>query len=143
MPKGVHSWLCFDQTNTFRADIWSARDQFTQVSFSCPLRFFYFFYTLSKPPFLPSCPELLKRPKQKNSCSKLWFIDQLYEELGCYLKCSFLHLLTVSESESEIILFFVVSFDFKQQCNLDLVTLLASAKTVPKLHNVTKLNNYV
>ena len=30
----------------------------------------------------PYCPELPKRPKQKNSCSKMWLIDQLYIELG-------------------------------------------------------------
>ena len=28
--------------------------------------------------FFPYCPELPKLPKQKNSCSKLWLIDQLY-----------------------------------------------------------------
>ena len=27
-------------------------------------------------------PELPKRPKQKNSCSKIWLIDQLYIKLG-------------------------------------------------------------
>ena len=32
--------------------------------------------------FFPYCPELPKQPKQKNSCSKLWLIDQLYIELG-------------------------------------------------------------
>ena len=31
---------------------------------------------------LKSCSEFLKRPKQKNSCSKIWPIDQLYIELG-------------------------------------------------------------
>ena len=40
---------------------------------------------------LKSCPEKLKstffsllpaQPKQKNSCSKMWSIDQLYIELG-------------------------------------------------------------
>ena len=36
----------------------------------------------SNPLFFPYCPELPKRPKQKNSCSKLWLIDQLYIELG-------------------------------------------------------------
>ena len=83
MPKGIHSWLCFDQTNTFRADIWSARDQFTQVSFSCPLRFFLnFFLHFVNSTFFPYCPELPKRPKQKNSCSKMWLTDQLYIELG-------------------------------------------------------------
>ena len=29
------------------------------------------------------------------------------------------------------------------QCNLDLVTLLVSAKTVTKLHNVTKSNEFM
>ena len=42
----------------------------------------------SNPLFFPYCPELPNRPKQKNSCSKLWLIDQLYIELG------FLHTLT-------------------------------------------------
>ena len=28
------------------------------------------------------CPELPKWPKQKNSCSKIWLIDQLYIKLG-------------------------------------------------------------
>ena len=32
--------------------------------------------------FFPYCPKLPKRPKQKNSCSKLWLIHQLYIELG-------------------------------------------------------------
>ena len=32
-----------------------------------------------KSTFFPYCPEL---PKQKNSCSKMWLIDQLYIELG-------------------------------------------------------------
>ena len=36
----------------------------------------------SNPLFFPCCPELPKWPKQKNSCSKLWPIDQLYIELG-------------------------------------------------------------
>ena len=27
-------------------------------------------------------PQLPKRPKQKNSCSKMWLIDQLYKKLG-------------------------------------------------------------
>ena len=30
-----------------------------------------------KSTFFPYCPELPKRPKQKNSCSKMWLIDQL------------------------------------------------------------------
>ena len=29
-------------------------------------------------------PAQPKRPKQKNSCSKVWLIDQLYIELGPY-----------------------------------------------------------
>ena len=33
----------------------------------------HFFYLL---------PELPRRPKQKNSCSKMWLIDHLYIELG-------------------------------------------------------------
>ena len=32
--------------------------------------------------FFLYCPELPKRPRLKNSCSKLWFIDQLYIKLG-------------------------------------------------------------
>ena len=32
--------------------------------------------------FFPYCTELPKLPKQKNSCSKMWLIDQLYIELG-------------------------------------------------------------
>ena len=39
----------------------------------------------SNPLFFPYCPELPKRPKQKNSCSKMWLIDQLYIELGLFL----------------------------------------------------------
>ena len=35
-----------------------------------------------KSTFFPLLPELPKRPKQKNSCSKMWPIDQLYIELG-------------------------------------------------------------
>ena len=35
-----------------------------------------------KSTFCPYCPELPKRPNQKNSCSKMWLIDQLYIELG-------------------------------------------------------------
>ena len=31
-------------------------------------------------------PELPNQAKQKNSCSKMWLIDQLYIELGFYLK---------------------------------------------------------
>ena len=46
----------------------------------------FFFLTALSCPELPwaalSCPELPKQPKQKNSCSKMWFIDQLYIELG-------------------------------------------------------------
>ena len=37
--------------------------------------------------FFPYCPELPKRPKQKNSFSKLWLIDQLYIELGLAEMC--------------------------------------------------------
>ena len=36
----------------------------------------------SNPHFFPYCPELPKQPKQKNLCSKMWLIDQLYIELG-------------------------------------------------------------
>ena len=32
--------------------------------------------------FLHYCPELPKGPKQKNSCFKMWLIDQLYIKLG-------------------------------------------------------------
>ena len=32
--------------------------------------------------FFPYCPELPQRPKHKNSCAKMWLIDQLYIELG-------------------------------------------------------------
>ena len=38
----------------------------------------------SNPLFFPYCPELPKRPKQKNLCSKMWPIDQLCIELGYY-----------------------------------------------------------
>ena len=34
----------------------------------------------------PYCPDLPKWPKQKNSCSKMWLIDQLYIKLGCCWK---------------------------------------------------------
>jgi hypothetical protein len=33
-------------------------------------------------PLFSLLPELPKRPKRKNSCSKMWPIDQLYIELG-------------------------------------------------------------
>ena len=33
--------------------------------------------------FFSLLPELPNQPKQKNSCSKMWPIDQLYIELGC------------------------------------------------------------
>ena len=36
--------------------------------------------------FFPYCPELPKRPKQNNLCSKMWSIDQLYIELGAVQK---------------------------------------------------------
>ena len=36
----------------------------------------------SNPLFSPCCPELPNWPKQKNSCSKLWPIDQQYIDLG-------------------------------------------------------------
>ena len=32
--------------------------------------------------FFPLLPAQPKRPKKKNSCSKMWPIDQLYIELG-------------------------------------------------------------
>ena len=38
-----------------------------------------------KSTFFPYCPEVSKRPKQKNSCSKIWLLEQLYIELGAYL----------------------------------------------------------
>ena len=31
-----------------------------------------------KSTFFPYCPDLPKRPNQKNSCSKMWRIDQLH-----------------------------------------------------------------
>ena len=40
---------------------------------------------LKKPPskiFFPYWPEVPKRPKQKNLCSKMWLIDQLCIKLG-------------------------------------------------------------
>ena len=39
--------------------------------------------------------------------------------------------------------FFLWPIKSKVQCNLDLATLLASAQTVAKLHNVTKLNYFM
>ena len=36
--------------------------------------------------FFSLMPWLPKRPKQKNSCSKMWLIDQLYIELGLQTK---------------------------------------------------------
>ena len=41
-----------------------------------------------KSTFFHYCPELPKQPKQKNSCSKLWLIDQLYIELD-FCPCIF------------------------------------------------------
>ena len=35
-----------------------------------------------KSTFFPYCPELPEQPIQKNSCSKMWLVDQLYIELG-------------------------------------------------------------
>ena len=32
--------------------------------------------------FFSLLPELSKQPKQKNSCSKMWLVEQLYVELG-------------------------------------------------------------
>ena len=54
---------------------------------------FFFPQKVEKPPsqvaqnnsyllFFSLMPELQKRPKQKNSCSKMWPIEQLYIELG-------------------------------------------------------------
>ena len=37
-----------------------------------------------KSTFFPLLPAQPKWPKQKNSCSKMWPIDQLYIELGLY-----------------------------------------------------------
>jgi hypothetical protein len=37
-----------------------------------------------KSTFFPLLPAQPKWPKQKNSCSKMWPIDQLYIELGIY-----------------------------------------------------------
>jgi hypothetical protein len=65
--------------------------------FQKDLKFFFAHKKLKKPPtkvaqknkkstFFPYYPELPKQPKQKNSCSKMWLIDQLYIEL--YLKIS-------------------------------------------------------
>ena len=59
-----------------------------------------------KSTFFPYCPELPKRPKQKNSCSKWWIIDQLYIELGCYLKCSHLHLLYQDQDKDQKYFYF-------------------------------------
>ena len=39
--------------------------------------------------FSPYCPELPKRPKKKNSCSKMWLIDQQYIKLGLGPQLSF------------------------------------------------------
>ena len=36
--------------------------------------------------FFRYCPELPKRPKQNNSCFKMWLIDQLYIKLGTGVK---------------------------------------------------------
>jgi hypothetical protein len=36
----------------------------------------------SNPLFFSLMPELPKRPKQKNSCSKMWLMDQPYIKLG-------------------------------------------------------------
>ena len=39
--------------------------------------------------FFPLLPAKPKWPKQKNSCSKMWPVDQLYIELGEYPKLFF------------------------------------------------------
>ena len=41
--------------------------------------------------FFHYCPELPKQTKQKNSCSKMWAIDQLYIKLGPWLSSVLLH----------------------------------------------------
>ena len=44
--------------------------------------------------FFYYCPELPKRLKEKDSCSKMWLIDQLYIKLGsgmeAYVSCTYL-----------------------------------------------------
>ena len=40
----------------------------------------------TKIPFFSLLPELPKRPKQKNSHSKMWLMDQLYKKLGLKLR---------------------------------------------------------
>ena len=47
----------------------------------------------SNPLFFPYCPEL---PKQKNLCSKMWPIDQLYIKLGSALYVFHTHLMFFS-----------------------------------------------
>ena len=49
-----------------------------------------------KSTFFPLLPELPKQPKQKNSCSKKWLIDQLYIELGSALYVFHTHLMFFS-----------------------------------------------
>ena len=44
-----------------------------------------------KSTFFPLQPAQPKRPKQKNSCSKMWPIDQLYIELGSQFYLTLIH----------------------------------------------------
>ena len=69
----------------------------TAIFFLKKFKFFFAHKKFKKPPskdaqktsnplFFPYCPELSKRSKQKNLCSKMWLVGKLYIELGLMLK---------------------------------------------------------
>ena len=73
-----------------------------------------------------SCPELPKRPKQKNSCSKLWLRIELRSEGYCNQKFMFLvciWLFNTAEIQTPLIIFlkFILGFNrriIRWRCNL-------------------------
>ena len=52
--------------------------------------------------FFSLLPELLRQPKQKDLCSKMWLIDQLYLELGSALVPNFFSVLPTGPKPAEV-----------------------------------------
>ena len=64
--------------------------------------------TIDQLPWLP------KRPKQKNSCSKIWPIDRLYIELGCQQFCLYALSKTFKACHQNLIciIFYIIFYYF-------------------------------
>ena len=79
IPSSIYSWFIKPLSLTIRIKIWVPTNSWKNHAIKSCLEILFFH----------NCPELPKPPKQKNLCSKMWLIDQLYIKLGILCKGRF------------------------------------------------------